>query len=310
MFAPAIWPLKAKYPDFRLMQLVPYARLWSWSESADHSLASGTRPFESAMCRRLRAWNGLYRKPLQNWLPKTLENWPLADAPAGVQQTTDFRTPYIGGPLLEAGMVKRIAVYVRVSTGSQTVENQEQQLRHVAATAGWRIVKVYCDARVSGARRRDQRPAFKQMCDDAARRQFDMVAAWSVDRLGRSLQDLVGFLSDLDAMRIDLYLHQQAIDTSSPAGRALFQMLGVFAEFERSLIRERVMSGLQRARAEGTTLGRPRIDKTVEGQIKQLLKTGNIGIRAMARQFEVGTGTVQRVKLELEKSETIASTAI
>ncbi len=199
-------------------------------------------------------------------------------------------------------MVKRVAVYVRVSTAGQTVANQERELRHVAANAGWKVTKVYCDAAVSGARRRDQRPAFKAMCDDAARRRFDMVAAWSVDRLGRSLQDLVGFLSDLNAMRIDLYLHQQAIDTSIPAGRALFQMMGVFAEFERSLIRERVLAGLQRAKSQGTALGRPRIDAGTEDQIRVLLLGGNIGIRSIARRVGVGTGTVQRIRLSLKKS--------
>jgi len=207
-------------------------------------------------------------------------------------------------------MARRVAIYARVSTHGQTVENQERELREVAAKAGWKITKVYADIGINGARRRNDRPAFKAMCEDAARRRFDMVAAWSVDRLGRSLQDLVGFLSDLNAMRIDLYLHQQAIDTSSPAGRALFQMMGIFAEFERALIRERVMSGLQRAKSQGKTLGRPRIDATVEGQIKQLLRAGNIGIRAIARHVRVGTGTVQRVKLQLENSETITSTAI
>ncbi len=200
-------------------------------------------------------------------------------------------------------MAKLVAIYVRVSTGSQTVQNQEQRLRQVAASAGWKIVKVYCDSGVSGARRRDQRPAFKAMCEDAARRRFDMIAAWSVDRLGRSLQDLVGFLSDLSSLRIDLYIDQQAVDTSSPAGRALFQMLGVFAEFERSLIRERVLAGLQRAKGQGKALGRPRIDENVERQIKDLLSTGELGIRSIARRLSVGTGTVQRIKAETEKSK-------
>lgn len=196
-------------------------------------------------------------------------------------------------------MVKRVAIYVRVSTVGQTIENQERELRAVAAKAGWRITNVYSDVGVSGARRKSERPAFKAMCDDASRRRFDMVASWSVDRLGRSLQDLVGFLSDLNSLRIDLYLHQQAIDTSSAAGRALFQMLGVFAEFERSMIRERVMSGLQRAKAQGTVLGRPRVDQTVENEIREMLTAGNRGIRSIAKQLGIGTGTVQRVKSEM-----------
>lgn len=196
-------------------------------------------------------------------------------------------------------MTKRVAIYSRVSTDSQNPENQERELREVATRAGWRVVNVYTDHGISGARSRNARPAFKSMCEDAARRRFDMVAAWSVDRLGRSLQDLVGFLTEIHALRVDLYLHQQAIDTSSPAGRALFQMLGVFAEFERSLIRERVMSGLDRARAEGTRLGRPRLDTQREDQIKAALTMGNRGIRKVAIEFGVGTGTVQRIKAAL-----------
>jgi DNA invertase Pin-like site-specific DNA recombinase len=109
---------------------------------------------------------------------------------------------------------------------------------------GWSIMKVYRDEGVSGAKSRAERPAFNALWKDATCRRFDMVMAWSVDRLGRSLQDLVPFLSELHALRIDLYLHQQGVDTSTPAGKALFQMTGVFAEFERAMIRERVKSGV------------------------------------------------------------------
>jgi DNA invertase Pin-like site-specific DNA recombinase len=105
---------------------------------------------------------------------------------------------------------------------------------------------------------KDQRPAFDALCRDATKREFDMVMAWSVDRLGRSLQDLVGFLSELHALKIDLFLHQQGLDTTTPSGKAMFQMLGVFAEFERAMIKERVRAGLARARSEGKTLGRPK----------------------------------------------------
>jgi hypothetical protein len=109
------------------------------------------------------------------------------------------------------------------------------------------VGRVYRDHRISGARGRDKRPQFDAMHRDAARREFDVIMAWSVDRLGRSLQDLISFLSEVHAAGVDLYLHQQGLDTSTPAGKAMFQMLGVFAEFERALIRERVMAGLVRA---------------------------------------------------------------
>lgn len=196
--------------------------------------------------------------------------------------------------------MRRVALYTRVSTDKQTTENQERELRQVAARMGYEIVEVYCDHGISGAKGRDERPAFDALCKDAARRRFDMVMAWSVDRLGRSLQDLLGFLAELHALGVDLFLHQQGLDTTTPGGKAMFQMMGVFAEFERAMIRERVNAGLNRARAEGKTLGRPTIAADTEAAIaKELKRNGAPGIRKLARQFGVGTGTVQRIKAEL-----------
>jgi len=157
---------------------------------------------------------------------------------------------------------KRAALYARVSTrnGHQDPEVQLQALREVAARAGWLIVETYIDHGISGAKGRDKRPAFDRLLKDTTRRKFDLVAAWSVDRLGRSLQDLLAFLSDLKASGCDLYLHVQALDTTTPGGKALFQILGVFAEFERAIIQERVHATLANARAEGKKLGRPALD--------------------------------------------------
>ena len=149
----------------------------------------------------------------------------------------------------------RVAIYSRVSTDHQTTENQGRELHAVADRMGWTVVKVYRDQGVSGAKSRENRPAFDALCKDASRRQFDLIAAWSVDRLGRSLQDLVGFLTEVHALGINLFLHQQGIDTTTPAGKALFQMMGVFAEFERAMIQERVRAGLERARAQGKRVG-------------------------------------------------------
>ena len=155
--------------------------------------------------------------------------------------------------------MKRAAIYLRVSTQDQTTSNQEHELRRAAERASWQVAKVYKDHGISGAKGRNGRPAFDMLCRDAAKRQFDVVMAWNVDRLGRSLKDLVAFLSELHALGIDLFLHQQGLDTTTPAGKAMFQMLGVFAEFERSIIQERVRAGLQRAKREGKRLGRPPI---------------------------------------------------
>src|SRR5215467_594534 len=151
---------------------------------------------------------------------------------------------------------RRIAIYTRVSTDGQSVENQRRELLAVAERRGWEVVQEYSDHGISGAGGRDKRPSFDRMLKAATRREFDMIAAWSVDRLGRSLQHLVAFLGEIHASGVDLYLHQQALDTSTPAGKAMFQMCGVFAEFERAMIVERVNSGLARAKAKGVKLGR------------------------------------------------------
>ena len=191
-------------------------------------------------------------------------------------------------------MMKNVALYLRVSTKGQSVANQKRELEAVAKRSGWKIVAVYEDAGISGAKGRDKRPGFDKMLKDATRRQFDVVAAWSVDRLGRSLQDLVASLSELHALGIDLYLHQQAIDTTTPAGKALFQMMGVFAEFERAIIRERVRAGLARAKASGVKLGRRPVAPAVESQIRKLRGKG-FGMIKIGRQLGVGTSVVQRV---------------
>src|SRR5215469_12936136 len=151
-------------------------------------------------------------------------------------------------------MTKRAAIYLRVSTREQSTDAQRAELIGVAERAGWQVIEAYEDAGISGAKGPDQRPAFDRMLKDATRRRFDVVMSWSVDRLGRSLQHLVITLADLQAAGIDLYLRQQAVDTTTPSGRALFQMLGVFAEFERGMIRERVKAGVDRAKAAGKRL--------------------------------------------------------
>lgn len=197
--------------------------------------------------------------------------------------------------------MRRVALYTRVSTDHQTTENQERELRAVAERMGWEVVEVYRDEGVSGAKARADRPAFDRLTKDATRRRFDMVMAWSVDRLGRSLQDLVGFLSELHALGVDLFLHQQGLDTTTPGGKAMFQMMGVFAEFERAMIRDRVKSGLDRARAQGKTLGRPTIALAIEAAIRSDLQKGGVGMRKLAALHKVGVGTVQRIAADLAR---------
>ena len=190
--------------------------------------------------------------------------------------------------------LKKVALYLRVSTKGQSVENQRQELEAVAVRSGWQIVAIYQDAGISGAKGRDKRPGYDELLKDATRRKFNLVAAWSVDRLGRSLKELVSFLSELHALGVDLFLHQQGLDTTTPTGKAMFQMMGVFAEFERAMISERVNAGLARAKADGRKLGRRRASSDVEAQIRKLREDG-MGILKIGRTLGVGTSVVQRV---------------
>ena len=206
-------------------------------------------------------------------------------------------------------MRKRVGIYLRVSTDGQTTQNQRRELEAVAAHSGWEVVDFYEDAGISGSNGREKRPGFDRLLNDATARKINMVAAWSVDRLGRSLQHLVGFLNELQALHCNLYLQQQAIDTTTPSGRAMFQMCGVFAEFERSMIVERVNAGLARAKANGVKLGRgKRKDRRrsadeerwgmsrseLEKRIRRLYK-GGTGMVKIGKTLGIGTGFVQRV---------------
>jgi DNA invertase Pin-like site-specific DNA recombinase len=205
--------------------------------------------------------------------------------------------------------MKRVGIYLRVSTVDQTTDNQRRELEAVAARSDWKVVGFYEDAGMSGAKGRDERPGFDRLLRDATARKVNLIAAWSADRLGRSLRDLVGFLNELQAVGCNLYLHQQALDTTTPSGRAVFQMCGVFAEFERCLLRDRVNTGMARARAAGVRFGRGnRKDgsrsadekrwgmstKEMEKRIRALHRCG-MGMLKIARELGVGTHLVQRV---------------
>jgi DNA invertase Pin-like site-specific DNA recombinase len=207
------------------------------------------------------------------------------------RQTADWAAP----------VAKRVAFYQRVSTGGQSTANQRRELQAFAKRHGWHVVQVFEDNGISGAKGRDERPGLDALLKAVARRDIDVVAAWSVDRLGRSLKNLVEVLGELHAKGVDLYLHQQGLDTSTPSGRAMFQMMGVFAEFERAMIRERVRAGIERAKADGVTLGRPSIEDSNAGKyeaIKAALAAKK-GIRRIARDLQTGVGTVLRIKAEL-----------
>ncbi len=191
-------------------------------------------------------------------------------------------------------MSKRVAIYLRVSTAEQTTDNQRRELEAVAQRAGWEVVQTFEDRGISGTKGRDQRPAYDSMLKAVTRREVDMVVAWSVDRLGRSMQELTAFLAELHGRGADLYLHQQALDTTTPSGKAMFGMMAVFAEFERAMIVERVNAGLARAKAQGKRLGRPGHGEAVEVKVRELRATG-MGVIKVAKTLGIGVSAVQRI---------------
>jgi DNA invertase Pin-like site-specific DNA recombinase len=194
----------------------------------------------------------------------------------------------------------RAALYLRVSTtDTQTTENQRMALAKVAQHRGWEIVQTYEDAGISGAKGRDKRPAFDRMLKDAVRGRFDVLMVWSIDRLGRSVLHVANAMAEMNAAGVSLYSDQQAIDSTSPFGKAMMQMASVFGELEREMIRARVVAGLNRVREQGIKkLGRPRVGRKTEEAIQQQLRSGR-GILKVASALGVGSGTVQRVKEEI-----------
>ena len=211
---------------------------------------------------------------------------------------------------------KRAALYVRVSTDHQSVENQVRELKQVAERRGWTVIEVYRDAGISGFKGRDKRPGVDAMLKDANRRKFDIVMAWAIDRLGRSLIDLLGTIEHLEKVGVDLYLDQQNIDTTTPTGRLLFQITGAFGEFERSMIRQRVRAGLNvikdklardgkfvsKAGKVRRGLGRPGAEPDKIQRARRELAKG-IGIGKVAREVGLGVGTVHRLKREVGAHE-------
>jgi len=203
---------------------------------------------------------------------------------------------------------KRAAIYARVSTDGQTTENQLRELRLVAERNGWLIVQEFVDQGISGAKGREQRPAFDALWKCAIRKEFEVVMVWAVDRLGRSLSHLVNFLSEIHAKKVDLFIHQQGIDTTTPAGKALFGMMGVFAEFERAMIQERVKAGIKRVRAKDQRWGRRKIeetDPTICTRIRDLRQQG-LGMVAIGKCVGMSSRTVWRFLRDTEDSSHVA----
>ena len=192
-------------------------------------------------------------------------------------------------------MTNRCAIYRRCSTSDQTVENQIRELKEIAERKGLIVVSQFSDEAISGSKGRDQSPGFDTLIKGAVKKDFDTILVWSVDRLGRSLQDLVSFLNEIHSVDCDLYIHQSGIDSSTPTGKMMFQMCGVFAEFERGMISERVKAGQERAKSQGKHIGRPsNLNEGLVYSIKFLREQG-IGIRKIASDLKVGVSTVYKV---------------
>jgi len=189
-----------------------------------------------------------------------------------------------------------VALYLRVSTGGQTVANQRRELEAMAKRTGWKIVAVYQDRGVSGAKGRNGRPELDRMLNDATRRRFKKLLVWDLSRLGRSLRDLISITDHFQELGIDLYVHKDAIDTGTASGRLFFHIVGAIGEFERERIRERINAGLARAKEEGKTLGRPK--GTAKDKVKHQaeivsLREAGMSIRKIAGALRVSTSTVQ-----------------
>lgn len=193
------------------------------------------------------------------------------------------------------GKAKRAAIYLRVSTDQQTTDNQRLALEAVAERRGWTVAKLYEDAGISGAKGRDGRPGFDAAMKDAARRRYDVLLVWSIDRLGRSTATVTAALEELTAAGVSIYADKEGMDATTPHGRAMLQMAAVFGELERAMIRERVMAGLDRAKAQGKVLGRPKVESDTEAAIAAALASGT-GIVKVAKTLGVGVSVVQRIK--------------
>lgn len=188
----------------------------------------------------------------------------------------------------------KVVLHTRVSDNRQNPDNQINELKEIARRYDWTIIKKYCDHGISGAKGRDKRPAFDEMIKSGLRKEYDLVMFWAVDRASRNLTDLVQMMDDLNSKNVGMYFHQQAIDTSTPSGAAMIQMAGVFASFERSMLRARILASHSRARAEGKTIGRPSmLNDGLISSVKFMREKG-LGIKRIAKELGIGVGTVYK----------------
>ena len=192
-------------------------------------------------------------------------------------------------------MTTRCGIYCRVSTSTkdQTTENQLRELHSYCDRMGYEVVKVYEDE-VSGAKSREKRPAYNQMCKDAFLKKFDVIIGWDVSRFGRSMKEFVHFLSDMDDKGIGVIAVKNGLDTNSSSGRMMMKLIGVLEEWNREMLVERTNAGLARTVANGTKLGRKKITNPKMTAQIVALRNENKSIRAIATEVGVSTATIQR----------------
>jgi DNA invertase Pin-like site-specific DNA recombinase len=186
---------------------------------------------------------------------------------------------------------KFVAIYARVSTDKQKVDMQISDLQEFVQRAGWIVYREFVDNGFTG--KDTSRPAFKEMMDEARKRKFDMLLVWKLDRLSRSLKDLIGTLDELGHLGIDFISYDNKIDTSSPTGKLVFQIIGAVAEFERDIISERVRAGLRNARRKGKRLGRPPVAPIIIDKAR-LLRSKGLSYRNIGKQLGISEGMVRK----------------
>ena len=192
-------------------------------------------------------------------------------------------------------MVRKVALYCRVSTSTkdQTTENQLRELTDYCDRMGYEVVKVYEDE-VSGAKTREKRPSYNQMCKDAFSKNFEIIIGWDVSRFGRSMKEFVSFLSDKDEKGIGVIAVKNGLDTSSSSGRMMMKLIGVLEEWNREMLIERTRAGLAKTVANGTKLGRKSVlTPSIKRKILDAKREG-ASIRKIAGEVGVNRGAVQR----------------
>ena len=190
--------------------------------------------------------------------------------------------------------MKKVSLYLRVSTKHQTVLNQKLELESLAERMGYEIVAEYKDEGISGAKNRNERPALAEMMKDAVRGKFEMILCYDLSRLGRNLEELIRILNELNEQNINLFFFREAINTETSSGKLMFSLFGVLAQWERSLLAERIISGQLRARKQGKKIGRPSTFNEGLMQAVKKLRENGMGIQAISRNLKIGVSSVYR----------------